>query len=101
MDSAPPDTRTEHRAMLLRVMDHGSACVLLKASQSVVHVELDPPLSPRSHAKSQAVNALSPVPATVWLGPYSTSQHRFTKCSMTADLPEQTYSRIAYSRRRC
>jgi hypothetical protein len=86
--------------MLLRVMDSGSACVLLKATQSVVHVELDPPLSPRSRAKSQAVNALSPVPATVWLGPYSTTQHRFTGCSMTAELPEPSYNRVSYSRRR-
>ena len=86
--------------MLLRVLDCRSACVLLKSSQAVVHVELDPPLSPRSHAKSQAVNALSPVNATVWLGPYSTAQHRFTGCSLAADLPEQSYSRVAYSRRR-
>ncbi len=85
--------------MLLRVMGHGSACVLLKASQSIVHVELDPPLSPRSHAKSQAINPLSPVPATVWLGAYSTAQHRFTGCSMTAELPEPSYSRISYLRR--
>ena len=85
--------------MLLRVLDPSSACVLLRSSQSVVHVELDPPLSPRSHAKSKAVNALSPVSATVWLGPYSTSQHRFTGCSMTAELPEQNYQRVSYSQR--
>jgi hypothetical protein len=101
MDSAPPQPPQEHSAMLLRVMDCRSACVLLRASQSVVHIELDPPLSPRSHAKSHTVNALSPVPATVWLGAYNTTQHRFTGCSLVADLPEQTYSRVAYSRKRC
>ena len=85
--------------MLLRIMDRQSACVVLRSSQSVVHVELDPPLSPRSHANAQAVNALSPVPATVWLGPYDTFQHLFTGCLMQAQLPEQSYRRISYSRR--
>lgn len=100
MEPAPDQpTRTEHRAMLLRVMDRQSACVVLKSTQSVVHVELDPPLSPRSHANAKTVNALSPVPATVWLGAYDISQHRFTGCLMQAQLPEQSYQRIAYSRR--
>jgi hypothetical protein len=85
--------------MLLRVMNKSSACVLLRASQSVVHVELDPPLSPRSHVNAQGVNALSAVPATVWLGPYSTTKHRFTACRLSAEFPEMSYSRVAYSKR--
>lgn len=85
--------------MLLRVMDCRNACVLLHPSQSVVHIELDPPLSPRSHVNSKGVNALSPVQATVWLGPYSTAQHRFTSCSLEARLPEPNYNRLAYTRR--
>jgi hypothetical protein len=93
-----PEERTEHSAVLLRVMDRQSACVLLKPSQSVVHIELDPPLSPRSHANAQAVNALSPVQATVWLGAYCPTRHRFTSSRMRAMLPEQSYSRISYAR---
>jgi hypothetical protein len=89
----------EHHAMLLRVMDRSNACVLLRSSQSVVHIELDPPLSPRSHVNSKGVNALSPVQATVRLGPYSTTQHRFTACFLEAQLPEPNYSRVAYARR--
>jgi hypothetical protein len=85
--------------MLLRVLDRQRACVLLRSSQSVVHIHLDPPLSPRTHTKAQAVNALSPVPATVWLGAYSTTEHRFTNCALQAQLPEQNYSRVSYSRR--
>ena len=95
----PTPQRTEHSAVLLRVLNRQSACVMLKPSQAVVHVELEAPLSPRSHANAQLVNALSPVPATVWLGPYSTTQHRFTNCSLQAKFPEQSYSRLPYSKR--
>ena len=95
----PALTQPVHRAMLLRVMDRSNACVLLRNSQSVVHIELSPPLSPRSHVNAKGINALSPVPATVRLGPYSTAQHRFTACSMEAQLPEPNYSRVAYTRR--
>lgn len=95
----PQPQRTEHSAVLLRVLGRQGACVMLKPSQSIVHVELDEPLSPRSHANAQLVNALAPVPATVWLGPYSTAQHRFTGCSMKAQFPEQSYSRVAYAQR--
>jgi hypothetical protein len=99
-DSTPDQPqRTEHRATLLRVLDRQTACLVLRSSQSVVNVELDPPLSPRSHANAQTVNALSPVPATVWLGPYDTSIHRFTSCLMQAQLPDQSYRRISYLRR--
>ena len=96
----PTPERTAHSAMLLRVVDRQCACVLLKSSQSVVHIVLDPPLSPRSHTNAQAVNSLAPVPATVWLGAYSTAAHRFTQCVMEAQLPEQSYTRISYSQRR-
>ena len=100
METEPPaPLRTEHSAVLLRVISRQSACVMLKPSQSVVHVELDAPLSPRSHANAQLVNALSPVPATVWLGPYSTALHRFTECSLKAKFPEQSYNRLSYSQR--
>ena len=95
----PPSPRPAHSVMLLRVTGRSSATVALRSTQSVIEIELDPPLSPRSHLNAQGINALSPVQATVWLGPYSTGQRRFTRCCLDARLPETKYDRVAYSQR--
>ena len=95
----PPDSRVERECMLVRVINRESVCVILRETQAVVLAELRRPLSPRSHVNAQLVHAFNQVPAIVRLGPYDVQQHRFTGCSMEAQLPEASYNRLAYAAR--
>lgn len=95
----PQDSRVEHQCMLVRYINKSSACVILRDTQAVILVELGRPLSPRSHVNAQLVHSFNQVPAVVCLGPYDVQQHRFNGCSLEAQLPEASYSRIAYAAR--
>ncbi len=93
------DQREPRRCMLVRVVNSTNVCLVMHDTHAVVMAELATPLSPRSRANAQLVNALKPVPASVRLGGYDIRQHRFTGCAIEAQLPEANYSRLAYAAR--
>ena len=86
-------------AHLMRVLNPSNICVHLIDSGSIVHAELCAPLSPRSHLNGQSVNAFSPAPARIHLGPYDTSQHKFTGCVLEAQIPDTRYTRVKYGKK--
>ncbi len=83
-------------AFLLRAPGRDSAVVLLRDTHAVVHIELRNPLTAEEFVRAQGVNALSPLPVDVELGPYDLDRARFLDCGMSADLPETAYQRVDY-----
>ena len=74
-------------AFLLRAPEKTSVVVLMRDTLAVVHAELETPFTAEQFADAQAVHALAPVPADVELGPYDMDRTRFTRCSISLDLP--------------
>lgn len=99
LESQQPEVPIKRDAVLLRVLNSKNVCLMLPDTLAVIQAELERPMSPRSHANAQQINALNPIPGKVCLGPYDFGNHRFSNCTLEALLPQANYSRLQYAAR--
>lgn len=94
-------THEEEEALLLRVFNRNSVCLMLKNGPgAVIQAELNAPISPRSFVAAQSINAMNSVPAKVVLGPFDTDTCRFLNCYLDAYIPQPAWNRVNYLARK-